>query len=169
MSGYNNYPDDLDDMNQGGSGGGLRKQLEEVLAENKKLLSRLESQDRQDSVSDLLKGKGLDPAIAEIIPADTDAAAWVEKYSHLLGVPANTEAEEPAVESEAQLADDSDPAIVARRAEMAAEQKALAEMQDAAESGTSAAISTDLLERMDKINSEEELIKFFNSNGVIGG
>lgn len=171
VSGYNDYSELEDEFNesQQRGGGGLRKMLEEALAENKKLVQRLEKQDREKSTSDLLKEKGLDPAIAEIIPEGTDASAWVDKYAHLLGVPQNTEVHEPAAEPEAQLADDSDPALVARRQELADEQRALAAMQDAAESGYPPEVSSDLLSRMDKINTEAELIEFFNSNGALGG
>lgn len=164
VSGFYNQPDpdDFENEVQGNNGGGLRKMLEETLAENKKLLAKLEERERGNSTADLLKGKGLDPAIAELIPADQDPEAWVEKYAHLLGVPKNTPAEEPAAEPEIQLADDSDPALIAER-------EALAAMQDAAESGSPAVVSSDVLERMSKINTEEELMAFFKSNGATGG
>lgn len=163
MSGYYNQPDSDDFENEvgGNNGGGLRKMLEETLAENKKLLAKLESKERENSTADVLKGKGLDPAIAELIPADMDPSLWVEKYAHLLGVPANTPATEPAADPEMQLADDTDPALVAER-------EALAAMQNAAESG-SPAVSSDVMERMNKINSEQDLLEFFRTNGATGG
>lgn len=164
VSGYYNQPDPDDFENEaaGNNGGGLRKMLEETLAENKKLLAKLEERERGNTTADLLKGKGLDPAIAELIPADQDPAQWVEKYAHLLGVPQGTPATEPAAEPEIQLADDSDPALIAER-------EALAAMQDAAESGSPAVINSDALERMSKINSEAELLEFFKTNGAVGG
>lgn len=170
MSGYNNWSDDdgFENEAQSQGGGGLRKLLEETLAENKKLREAIEGKERGKSTAALLKDKGLDPAIAELIPEDQDPAAWVDKYAHLLGVPQNTETleNEKAAAPEVQLSDDSDPAIVARREELAAERKALADMQDAAESGLPASVHNDLVDRMDKITSEEELLKFFTENGA---
>lgn len=169
MSGYN-WSDESDFDNEGGSqgGGGLRKLLEQTLEENKKLREAIEGKEREKSTAALLKDKGLDPAIAELIPEDTDAKAWVEKYAHLLGVPQNTPTpeNEKAVEPEVHLSDDSDPAIVARREELAAERKALADMQEAAESGLPASVHNDLVQQMNKIDSEEQLLKFFEQNST---
>ena len=169
MSGYNNnWSEDDGFENEAASqgGGGLRNLLEQTLAENKRLREAIEGKEREKSTAALLKDKGLDPAIAELIPKEEDAKAWVDKYAHLLGVPQNSENHEKAVEPEVQLSDDTDPAIVARRAELAAEQKALAEIQSAAESGLPASVQSDLLNQMEKIDSEDELIKFFNTNGA---
>jgi hypothetical protein len=166
VSGYFNDDSDFEDEDRNNSGKGLRKMLEETLAENRKLIQRLEQRERGNSTSELLKSKGLDPAIAELIPDGQDAKEWVDKYAHLLGVPDNHEELAPAVEPEVQLSDDSDPAIVLRRAELAAERQALADMQDAAESGMPASVHNDLVDRMDKITSEEELMKFFRENGA---
>jgi hypothetical protein len=167
VSGYsNNYQSDPDDFEnedrQGNSGGSLRKLLEETLAENKKLREAFEGKERGKSTTALLKDKGLDPAIAELIPADMDPSDWVEKYAHLLGVPKNTPADEPAAEPEIQLADDSDPALIAER-------EARSRMQNAAEDGSPAVVNSDTLERMSKINSEQELLDFFKTNGAVGG
>lgn len=168
MSGYNEWSDENEFENERGSqgGGGLRKMLEETLAENKRLIQKLEERDRGKSTAALLKDKGLDPAIAEIIPEGEDAAAWVNKYAHLLGVPANSEDETPAADPELQLSDDDDPAVQLRRAELAAEQKALADMQDAQEQGLPASVHNDLIDRMEKVQTEEELLKFFRENGA---
>lgn len=171
MSGYYNNSDDFDSLEEQESrgGGGLRKMLEEALAENKKLLRKLEGQEREKSTAALLKEKGLDPAIAELIPEEQDAKAWVEKYAHLLGVPQNTPSDEPAAEPEAQLSDDSDPAIIARKQELENERKALAEMQDAAESGYPPEVAQDLLSKIENTNSEEEFMKLLKENGALGG
>lgn len=171
MSGYNNnWSDDegFENEAQSQGGGSFRKLLEESLAENKKLRAAIEGNARGQSTAALLKDKGLDPAIAELIPEGQDAGEWVTKYAHLLGVPANTETNEPVVEPDVQVSDDADPAIVARREELAAERAALESMSDAAASG-SPAVQSALLEQMDKITSEDELIKFFNANGLVGG
>lgn len=164
MSGYNyqSNSDDFNEVERNGSGGNLRKMLEDALAENKKLLNKLNKQEREKSATDLLKDKGLDPAIAELIPDDTEPAAWVEKYAHLLGVKTDAPPLQPVVEPEIVAAVDDDPALVAER-------EALAAMQDAHESGLPPAVANSLLEKMDKIGSEEQLIAFFNSNGATGG
>lgn len=158
MSGYYNQSDDSFEESMS-TGGGLRKMLEDALSENRKLLDKLNQRERGRTTAELLKDKGLDPAIADIIPSDTDPAQWVEKYAHLLGTPRNEEPqmEEPAAEPELQLADDSDPALVAER-------EALAAMHDAQESGSNSVISKDVLEQMNKINSEEEFVKFLREN-----
>lgn len=159
MSGYNYQSDSDDELEfDRGSGGGLRKMLEETLKENKRLLEKLEGKEREKSTAALLTDKGLDPAVAELIPADADPKEWVEKYAYLLGAKDRAKAEEQAAEPEIQAAADDDPALVAER-------EALAAMQDAAESG-SPVITNDLLEKMNKIDSESELLKFFNSNGA---
>lgn len=160
MSGY--YSSDPDDFEggQNNSGGGLRKQLEEALGEIRSLRQKLEGDSRKKTVTDLLKDKGLDPAVQELIPSDTDPNEWIEKYAHLLGAQAPEKLEEaPVTEPKIQVAPDDDPALVAER-------EALAAMQGAAESGHQAVISNDLLEGMDKINTEEELISFFKKNGM---
>ena len=57
---------------------------------------------------------------------------------------------------------DEDPAL-------ALEREALSQIQGAADSGSPSHLTGDILERMDKIQSEEELMKFFGSNGAVGG
>lgn len=166
MSGNNNESGSYDDFDerQDGTGGGLRKQLESVLAEVKDLRAELAKRD-QKSAEDVLKDKGLDPAIKELIPADQDPQEWVEKYAHLLGVkPAKSEAEDED--------NHDDPEIVApveEDAALIAERVARSEIQGAADAGSPAHLTGDVLERMDKIGSEEELLKFFQSNGAAGG
>ena len=161
MSGYYD-PSDPDgfESNQNNSGGGLRKQLEEALGEIRSLREKLEGDSRTKTVTALLKDKGLDPAIQELIPSDTDPAQWLEKYAHLLGVQGAEKLEDaPVTVPKIQTASDDDPALVAER-------EALAAIQDAAESGSQAIISNDLIEGMDKINTEEELISYFKKNGM---
>lgn len=161
MSGFYNQSDsDLEsEFEQSNSGGGLRKMLEDALGEIKDLKKQLNSEKREQSTADLLKDKGLDPAIAELIPADMEPTAWLEKYSHLLGVPSAPADEAPAA-PEVRMADDSDPAI-------AAEREALAAMQDAAESGSPAVPTTDALERLNKFEGTvDELEAFFRSGGL---
>lgn len=164
MSGYYNQSENPDGYGDSG-GGGLRKQLEEALGEIRSLRQQIDGQARQKTVTALLKDKGLDPAISELIPADADPAKWIEEKGHLLGVqPARTsenanEAPQPGTEPEIHAAVEDDPAVVAER-------QALADMQNAAEDGSQAVVDTDLFDRMNKIQSEDELLAFFRSNGM---
>ena len=169
MSGYNNQSDSFDDFErqESGSGGGLRKQLEETLAEVKELRKQLNAREAKDTET-LLKDKGLDPAIKELIPSDADPAEWVEKYAHLLGAKgterevkeAPSDLDDPEIVAQSQ--EDEDPAITLER-------EALSQIQSAADAGSPAHLTGDVLERMSKIDNEEELMKFFGSNGAVGG
>lgn len=165
MSGYNNQSDSFDDFErqEGGGGGGLRRQLEETLAEVKELRKQLNDRQTKDTDA-LLKDKGLDPAIKELIPEGADASAWVEKYAHLLGA--------KGTERQVDTAPSDDPEIVAPVEDdpaLVAEREALAQIQGAADAGSQSHLTGDVLERMSKINSEDELLKFFDSNGAAGG
>jgi len=170
VSGYeNNWSEDgFENEAQSQGGGGLRKMLEDTLAENRRLAALLNSQREADATA-LLKDKGIDPAFAELIPQDADPKEWIDKYGPLIGVKQEvTPVEEEKQKSpEVRMSDDNnDPAIVARRAELAAEREVLEEMQHAAEEGLPASVHDDLLNQMEKIESEEELLKFFKQNGA---
>lgn len=169
MSGYNNQPDSFDDggyghdQRQEGGGGGLRKVLEDALAELKEARKVIASYQAQDTDA-LLKGKGLDPAIKELIPEDANPSEWIEKYSHLLGA--------KGTERDVRPAPSDDPEIVApveTDAALVAEREALEKINGAADAGSPSHLTGDVLERMNKIDSEEELMRFFNSNGAVGG
>lgn len=173
MSGYNNQSDSFDDggygqeRQEGGGGAGLRKQLEEVLAKNKELEKRLSERLAKDTEA-LLKDKGLDPAIKDLIPEGADASEWVDKYAHLLGVQKDTKEQAKADEGSS----DGGPEIVAPEDEdpaIALEREALSRINGAADSGSPAHLTGDVLERLERIDSEEELMKFFGSNGAVGG
>lgn len=168
MSGYNNQSDSFDDgygqeRQESGGGGGLRKQLEDALAREAALKKQLSERDLKDADA-LLKDKGLDPAIKELIPEGANPSEWIDKYAHLLGA--------KGTEREVKSAPSDDPEIVAPVDEdpaLVAEREALAQIQGAADAGSQSALMGDVLERMNKIDSEEELMKFFNSNGALGG
>lgn len=163
MSGYNYTQNSDDDFVQDNSGGGLRKMLEQVLEENKKLREAVEGKERAKTVTELLKGKGLDPAIAELVPEGVDPAKWLDEKAHLFGIKQEVELLEnaPVSQPEVRSAVQDDPAILA-------EQEALAAMQDAEGSGYPASASPQLLDEMNKINDEASLIKFFNEHGASG-
>jgi len=161
VSGYNNQSDSFDDFErQESGGGGLRKQLEETLAELKELKKQMGLQQAKDAEA-LLKDKGLDPAIKELIPEGANASEWVEKYAHLLGAKGTEREVAPAPSDvpENAVSPEEDQALVAER-------EALAQIQGAADAGSPAHLTGDVLERMDKIQTEEELMAFFSRNGA---
>lgn len=159
MSGYNNNPDsyeDLEDLGGSAGGSGLRKMLEESLAENKKLREMIEGEKRQATVNEVLRGAGLDPAVAELIPTGADPAQWIQEKGHLFGVrPPVDEEPEPV-----KQAVDDDPALVAER-------EAQEAMQAAREAGVPAVTQNDL----DRLNSmsEADLLAEIQKSQVLGG
>lgn len=166
MSGYNyGSESDFEDERPGGGGSGLRKMLEDTLAENKKLLDRLNNAERSKTVTDLLKEMELDPAIAELIPTDSDPKAWLTEKAHLFGkaAPGEKQMERTDLDKDIEVVVPSDEDLAVQLEE----QRALEVMMNAQQSGTPASVSTDLLEQLAKFQgSEEELVKFFHKNGA---
>lgn len=167
MSGYNYGSDsDFEGDGPGGGGSGLRKMLEQVLEENKKLRESLEGDKRNETVSRLLKEKELDPAIAQLIPADTDPAKWLEEKAHLFVKGYEREGEKQGDRKDldnVQVEVPSDEDLAVRLEE----QRVLEEMSNAQQSGIPASVSNDLLDQLNKFQgSEEELIKFLGQNGA---
>jgi hypothetical protein len=159
---YNNQPDSYGDTSQESGGGGLRKQLEDALAEIKKLRQDMTQDKRTESAEALLKGKGLDPALKDLIPDDMEPQQWVEKYAHLLGVKPGADASgQPGEEPQVVAPVEDDPAVVAER-------QALADIHGAAASGQPATVTSDVLERMSKIQDPDELMEFFRTEGAAG-
>jgi hypothetical protein len=158
VSGYYEQPDPSDELGSGGSG--LRKMLEETLAENKRLLARLEGEDRQAAATAALKGAGLNPAVAKLIPADADPQKWVEENRSLFGSAPEQQEEPPAG---TVVAPELDAAVLA-------EQQALEDMQKAQQDGSpSAVVANDLLEQLNQFDgtkSEQDLLSFLATNGM---
>lgn len=160
MSGYYEQPDP-DDV-QETTGSGLRKQLEEALSEIKNLRQNLEGEKRQETVTEAVKGLGLNPAVAELIPADeADPKAWLEQRAGLFGVQVPDERE--AAETQVLAPADDDPALVAER-------EAVEAMQAAeAAGGPSATVANDLIEKLEQFDgtkTEADLLAFLKSNGM---
>lgn len=158
MSGYNNQSNPYEDEEpQGNTGSGLRKQLEQVLAE----LAELKAATKPKA-ADVLKDNKLDPALEALIPENMDPKDWVEKYAHLLGVkpeePSGEKVEEVSTEVIMQSPEDEDPAITLER-------EAIQRMQNAQQSGSPSIVTTDVLEQLKATNSEAELMAFFKANG----
>ncbi len=73
-----------------------------------------------------------------------------------------------------ETAPGDDPEFVAQAQEeedaaVTLEREAREQIQRAADAGSPAHTTGDVLERMSKIDSEEELMRFFKSNGAVGG
>jgi hypothetical protein len=163
VSGY--YESDPDEFERGSGGSGLRKQLEGLLEENKKLREMIEGDKRQETVTTLLKEKGVNPAVSRLIPSDVDPAKWLDENAELFVVQKPAEPEsgkeenQPGAEPKITEPAEEDPAV-------AAEREARAAMQDAADSGSlSADVANDLMAQMQKINDPDELEEFMRKNG----
>lgn len=158
MSGYYNQPDSDTEEVEDNTGRGLRAQFEKLLKEHNELKATV----KKTSAAEVLKGKGIDPALAELIPPDTTAEAWAEKYGPLLGVKPSGGQEEPSDEQPEvvqQAPEEEDPAVRAER-------EAVEAMQGAQQDGSPSVITKDAIERMSKINSEEEFMKFLANPGA---
>lgn len=114
MSDWDDDDNDGNDNSNNNSGGGLRKQLEQALAEAKQLKeanAKLQKEARTSKVSTVLAAKGLDAKVAKLIPADvaaTDEAIgkWLDEFGDLFNLK-QQEAEKPA-EPETVTEDDAE-------------------------------------------------------------
>lgn len=161
MSGYYEEPDPSEQLDT--SGGGLRKQLEQALSEIRDLRKELAGDKRQDTVADLVKGMGLDPAVAELIPeSEADPKGWLDKRAHLFGGQKAEEPEEdPTTDPKTVKAPEVDPALLA-------EQEALDAMNGAAASGSQVTVSQDLLDQVEAVKDPAELEKLMRQHGFDG-
>jgi hypothetical protein len=163
VSGYYNQSDSDDfDGVADNSGGGLRKLLEDTLAENKRLREAIEGGSREKAVTDLLKDKGLDPAVASVIPKDADPAEWLGKNGHLF-VSTKSQVEDeakPEAEAQSQAAQQANEAHDAERA-------AREQMAEAEASGYAVVTQSDL-ERVEAMSAEDLLAEIAKSQAVNG-
>jgi hypothetical protein len=152
---YDEYSDDLGGNGHQAeqSGSGLRKQLEEVLAANKKLTERLDRLEKQPSTTALLESKGIDPAVAQIIPEDADPSEWLDKFGHLVGAKLDADVKvKPTPEENAE----PDPALLEEQAAWEAANGI------AQTSGTTTQIA-DPLAKIESFTSKEEMLAFLAS------
>lgn len=161
MSGYD-YSDVLnDEFEDRQTGGGLRKLLEDALAENKKLSGRLDQLERKGSTETMLKEKGIDPAVAGMIPADADPEEWLSKFGHLVGGNKLDKENAQVAEPEVQVAPDPD---------VEAEQAARARMEQGAGTGSASVQNQDPLAQLNSIQTEAEMLAFLDrQRGGTGG
>lgn len=160
MSGYNNQFDSENEQFEDNTGKGLRKQLEDALSK----IAKLEEAQQKASATDVLKNAGIDPALASLVPKDADPAEWVKTYGPLLGARPKTLEEE----SEASAAEEQHVEVpLEEDIAVTAEREARAAMSDASDSGSSSVYSTDVIERMNKIDNEADFMQFIKNNGAV--
>jgi hypothetical protein len=153
----NNQFDSSGEEFEDNTGKGLRNALEKALEK----IAKLEANQQKTSATDVLKNAGIDPALADLVPKDADPTEWVAQYGPLLGArPKTLEEEKVPAADHVEVPQEEDIAVTAER-------EARASMEDAKADGSASVYSADVLERMGKINSEDELMKFFNSNGAM--
>lgn len=162
MSGYNdNYSDLFDGEGQGRQdGSGLRKQLEEALAEIRSLRSDLTKEKRAKTLTDLFAEKGKDPAAAALVPEGADPKEWLDKFGGLL---ADVKKEAPKVEDQQQppAPEVPDPALIQ-------EQMAMETLQGLTGPGTGipSTATADPIAKMNSFDNEADLMAYIRSQGV---
>lgn len=158
MSGYNySNLDPYEDEQETGSG--LRKMLEDALKREKELVSRLDRLERQAPVQALLKEKGIDPKVAEIMPQDVDPSEWLDKYASLFGKPLDQ-------------AEVTDPPEVVVAPDLLAEQQAQAQMQPSGDAAGNTTQQQDPIQKLKSFTTEAEMLTFLNSErsgGAVSG
>ncbi len=165
MSGnyYSNDPDEFE-FGQQETGSGLRKQLEEALGEIRSLRSELTEKARGESVDALLKEKGIDPAVKDIMPKDVNPAEWLDKYAPLFGKRLD--------ENDGQ---NPTPEVVVAP-DMQAEQNAQVVMQPGNDATGGTTTQQDPYQQLAALKTEEEFLNFLNQqkgpgyigNGLLG-
>lgn len=151
MSGYD-YSDVLDDFDhedQPSSGGGLRKLLEDQLERNKKLEERLNKLEQGQTVEALLKEKGINPAVKNLVPAGANVEEWLASYQQIHGV---AQQEEAAPSPDDEIND-----------QLEAERQALVRMQQDASSGSSVT-RQDPFAQLEAASTEAELLALINQS-----
>lgn len=156
MSGY--YNDSYSDLDGAGrqeeTGSGLRAMLEEALGEIKNLrgeLEKVQSGQRQHSVTELLESKGINPAVAQIIPEGADPTEWLNEFGHLVG--AKLDEDESG---ELQTPEEPDPDLLAEQEAWEA-----ANGLSRQSSGTTTSVS-DPFAKLESFQSAEEMIAFLS-------
>ena len=154
MSGYyDEYSDNLDGNGRQGEGGALRKMLEEALGEIRELkteLGKVQTESKTRSVTKLLESKGLNPAVAQIIPEGEDAEEWIEQHKSLF-VTTGSNLDEGETGELPPAQEETDPDLLA-------EQEAW-EAAHGVSSGTSSTTSSlDPMKQLEQADTPEKLM-----------
>lgn len=161
MSGnyYSNDPDEFE-FGQQETGSGLRKQLEEALGEIRSLRAELTDAKRGETVDALLKEKGIDPAVKDLMPKDVNPTEWLDKYAPLFGKRLD-ESNEAGNPPEVVVAPD-----------LQAEQNAQQLMQPGSDAAGGTTTQQDPFQQLAALKNEEEFLTFLNQQkgtGYSGG
>lgn len=150
MSGnyYSNDPD-FDEFGQQETGSGLRKQLEDALKELRELRGELKAEKQGKAVDALLKEKGLDPKVKDLIPQDANPSEWLSTYGALFGTHLDAGNEEPG-----QAQPPAPPA------DHVAEAQAQQQMSPSGDAGGNTTTQQDPLQQLAAIKTEEEFLTF---------
>lgn len=157
---------DLAALEEGSEGWkSLRNAYAKQANELKALKTEKTQRERAEQIGSTLKEKGLDPAMAAIIPADANPTEWIDTYGHFL----NTGAALPQVPATPPtpqapvVVDNQDPAV---NAEIDAEAIAAAQMQAAEQTGyaTPEVINAQMQE-LTKVKTEDDLIRLIQQDG----
>lgn len=164
MSGYYNeyehpelFDDEVEDQ-QPRQGGQLRKQLEEALKANKALNERLVKLERGRTVEDLLRGQGINPAVADMIPADQDPGEWVQKFGAFL----------PKGQAVTQEVSEQTPEVEEGESDISAEEREAFERTAGmtSDTGIPSTASQDQIEKLKSFTNEADLLRYIQSGGV---
>lgn len=157
---------DLAALEEGSEGWkSLRSAYAKQNARLKELETKETQRERAEQIGSTLKEKGLDPAMAAIIPADANPTEWIDTYGHFLNTGAATP-QVPATPPTPQapvVVDNQDPAV---NAEIDAEAIAAAQMQAAEQTGyaTPEVINAQMQE-LTKVKTEDDLIRLIQQDG----
>lgn len=173
------WDDNSNDANSGqngsnaNNGGGLRKQLEDALAELKTLKTAnetLQQETRRSKITDLLTAKKLDAKVAKLIPADiapTKEAVdkWFEEYGDIFNIQ-QSDSGDGSTSSSATAGDQTSPADLE---EFEAQQHYIATMRQMGNVTGGALPPERAAELFAKINdpalTQEGLISLINQHG----
>jgi len=140
--------------------------LEEALAMNKKLVERLEGQDREKTVANLFKEKGIDPKAAALMGADADPEKWIADYGDLFAG-SGKKLDEPPAETGGQQA--APPAVSEDvDHDLQAEREAYEAAVAAQGHGAPSKITLNDIDKINSFENEADLMKFINSGGREG-
>jgi len=150
---YSDVLDDFDHEDQQNSGGGLRKLLEDSLKREKELASRLDRLEQGQTVDALLKEKGINPAVKNLVPAGANVEEWLASYQEIHGAQQQSQQDSPPP------ADVDDV-----NAQLDAEREALARMQQDANASGSTVTQQDPFSQLGAVNSEAELLALIDQS-----
>ena len=128
-------------------------------------LAKIKDAQRTTAVADLLKSKGLDPIVADLVPKDVEASPaaleeWYSKYGKAFA-PATAESGEGQ-----ESGGEGDPAGTGSVPE--GEQDALSELLSSVQQRVTPAAAADLARKMQNAGSQEELLALIHAEQAGG-